>query len=284
MGFRFSINNANAVGHLVEGNVLTFLDESSRSPEMLHLTIDFIDKLIMHPHNDFFTSERSWKHLDLNFSWLRDTWPEVKGEFERLSDCNFREQKYDRNSNLLGFLGGLSRILSRCRVKSLLLPGFTNSELDRLMTEQHILHRLVRIHPDDSALILQIKDSFYTRHIHILNAFSKFEKAYNNIDLWPGVLLWNDEDSLFLKVESQNELYEIYEILRYEKESFKYLRSHYENKWRTAKKYAYFFHLSDLHFGDSESNRRKLRLTKMLETQLSQIDDCSIAIPVINHG
>jgi hypothetical protein len=280
MGYRFSLKNANAVGHLIEGNVITFLDESSRSLEMLHPNIEFIDGLVTRTHEDFYTSELFWEQLSPDINWLRDTWKEVRGEFENLSNYTIQEHEFLRRSRLLGFLGALSRILSRCKIKTLLLPGFEDSKLNSLMTERYVLHDLVRIHPGDSALILQMKERLSEKKTSILNAFSKFETAYNHIDMWPGVLLWNDEDSLFLKVESERDLFDIYEILRYERGSFNYLRTHFERK-QEAKEYAYFFHLSDLHFGDQESNRRKLRLTRILETHLSTLNDKSSAIPII---
>jgi hypothetical protein len=280
MGFRFSIKNANAVGHLVEGNVLTFLEESARSGEMLRPNIEFIDKLITRTHEDFYTSEVFWRQLYPKIEWLRDTWKDVRAEFERLCIADINEQEFLRSSRLLGFLGALSRVLSRCRIKTLLLPGFKNTQLDRLMTERHILHDLVRIHPGDSALILQLKESISERETPILNVFQKFENAYENIDLWPGVLLWNNDDSLFLKVENEHDLYNIYNILRYEKNSFNYLKNNYVRR-KENKAYAYFFHLSDLHFGNLESNRRKLRLTKILENHLAKLDHCSTAIPII---
>ncbi len=280
MGYSFSLKNANAVGHLVEGNVITFLDESSRSVEMLRPNIEFIDRLVTRTHEDFYTSELFWEKLSPDIDWLRNTWKDVKGEFESLSNGNIQEKGFLRHSRLLGFLDALSRILSRCKIKTLLLPGFNDSRLNRLMTERFVLHDLVRIHPDDSALILQMKERLSQKNTSILNTFSKFETAYNHIDLWPGVLLWNDEDSLFLKVDSERELYDIYEVLRYERGSFNYLRTHFEWK-QEAKKHAYFFHLSDLHFGNQESNRRKLRLTKILETHLSKLNDKSTAIPII---
>ena len=96
----------------------------------------------------------------------------------------------------------------------------------------------------------------------------------------PGVLLWNDQDSLFIKINSEREVFEVYEILRYERGSFQYLRNRFESR-QGEKKHAYFFHLSDLHFGYQESNRRKLRLTRILETHLSKLSDKSRAIPII---
>ena len=280
MGFTFSLKNANAVGHLVEGNIITFLDECSRSSEMLRPNIEFIDRLVTRTSDDFYTSELFWDQLNPHIEWLRKTWSEVKGEFEKLCNSNIKQHEFLRRSKLLGFLGALSRILSSCKVKTFLLPGFKDSEVNRLMTDRFILRDLVRIHPGDSVLILQLKERLRERDTSILNVFSKFETACNNIDLWPGVLLWNDEDSVFVKVEDKDDLYYIYEILRYETASLSYLRNHFERKQK-PKKYAYFFHLSDLHFGNKESNRRKLRLTKILETHLSQINDQSIAIPII---
>lgn len=280
MGYSFSLKNANAVGHLIEGNVVTFLDESVKSSEMLRPNIEFIDRLITRTREDFYTSDIFWDELYPDINWLRERWQSVRREFEQLSNYQQLDRNFLQNRDLLGFLGALSRILSRCKIKTLLLPGFKDSSLDRMMRDRHILHDLVRIHPGDSALILQIKEHLHRSDISILNSFSKFEKAYNHIDLWPGVLLWNDEDSLFFKVNNERELYEIYEILRYKRGSFRYLRNRFEAR-QEEKKHAYFFHLSDLHFGDQESNRRKLRLTKILETHLSKLSDSSTAIPIV---
>lgn len=68
--------------------------------------------------------------------------------------------------------------------------------------------------------------------------------------------------------------------MRFEQGSFKYLGQKYRDR-QQSKKNAYFFHLSDLHFGNSDSNRRKSRLTKILETHLSKLSDKSTAIPII---
>ena len=81
MGFSFSIKNANAVGHLIEGNVMTFLDESSKSGEMLRPNIEFIDRLVTRTEEDFYTSRRFWNDLYPDIDRLRDTWKTVKLEF-----------------------------------------------------------------------------------------------------------------------------------------------------------------------------------------------------------
>ena len=63
MGYSFSLKNANAVGHLIEGNVITFLDESVKSSEMLTPNIEFIDRLITNPREDFYTTDVFWDEL-----------------------------------------------------------------------------------------------------------------------------------------------------------------------------------------------------------------------------
>lgn len=280
MGFSFSLKNANAVGYLIEGNVMTFLDESTKSYDMREPNIEFIDKLVRRTQDDFYTSELLWRELYPDIKRLRQEWDNVRQDFRKLESNDNLERKPEYSRRLLYFLTELSNILMRCETKTLLLPGFEKSHLNDIMYDRHFLHELVRIHPGDSTLILQVKERMSKRDTSILNVFPKFEKAYNNIDLWPGVLLWNKDDSMFLKVESERELIDIYEILRFERGSFKYLAQKYKDR-QDSKKNAYFFHISDLHFGNTESNKRKLRLTKILETHLSKLNDKSTAIPII---
>ena len=83
---------------------------------------------------------------------------------------------------------------------------------------------LVDIHPGDSALILQIKERLSKERMPVFNTFSRFDTAYNNIDLWPGVLLWDENDSVFVKVDEVIEIINIFEILRFEKRPFRYFK------------------------------------------------------------
>jgi len=282
MGFRFSLNNANAVGYLIEGNVMTFLDESSKSYEMNMPNLMFIDTLLENIQEDFYTSDAAWDRLSSKIQWLRYEWEHVKILFENIRDFSNRDDlgSITYHHRLLNFLTELSAILMRCKTRTLLLPGFEYSYLDERMRDRDFLKELVRTHPGASALILQMKEAINKSNISVLNVFPKFEKAYSNIDLWPGVLLWNDNESMFLKVESEHDIHDIYSILRFERDSIKYLSHKYEGK-QANRKNAYFFHLSDLHFGNVDSNRRKSRLTKILETNLNKLDDKSVAIPII---
>ena len=55
MGFRFSLNNANTVGHLIEGDLITFAKETLKSDENFYPIIEFIQNFLN--QRDFYTSE-----------------------------------------------------------------------------------------------------------------------------------------------------------------------------------------------------------------------------------
>lgn len=43
MGYRTTIRNINSIGHLIEGNVYTFLEQSISSEEMLIANIELLE-------------------------------------------------------------------------------------------------------------------------------------------------------------------------------------------------------------------------------------------------
>ena len=202
-----------------------------------------------------------------------------KNRFE--SDNQNIEYFLNQNERLLDYLQIISRLFSRCKVKSILLPGFDyENPINKLLTRENVLERIIRIHPGDTALILQFEEQFNREDIAILNVFSKFDKALHQIDDWPSVFLWNKEDSLFLPVREENDLYEIFKVIRYEENSFNFLRERFENRAR-KKNFAYIFHLSDLHFGNKIAEKRTMRVVRILEEQINKLEDNSIVIPIV---
>ncbi len=280
MGYSFSFKNANAVGHLVEGNIYTFLDQTLSSATFYQPNIEFLHRLIVRTEEDFFTSEFYWRHQFQDLMALRDEWKDMERIFEQSRNGNSDSDKWQNRRRLLNYLYKVSKLLSRCRIKTFLIPGLNNASINDAFYSRMMLRDLVRIHPGDSALILQLKERIPVKGISILNAFSKFETAYNKIEQWPGVLIWNENDSLFIPVKYTDDLYRIYDILRFEKESFAYLKKEFADKFK-ENKYAYIFHLSDLHFGSKIAERSKLRTIKILEKQLNELEDASIALPLI---
>ncbi len=157
MGYSFSLKNANSVGHLVEGNVYTFVQQCKSSQEVLHPNIEFLDKLVRRTEDDFFTSEKFWRNIYPDIEKLRNDWEEIKPEFYRLNEFrDLQDFPSSTNRRILEFLQRISRMLSRCKVESLLLPGFERNSLNDDLVNRHLLRELVRIHPGDTALILQL--------------------------------------------------------------------------------------------------------------------------------
>lgn len=280
MGYSFSLKNANAVGHLVERNVLTFVEETLRNDDLFNPNIEFIEKLVQDPSENFYTTQMYWDLLQRDFYRLRTDWDNIKKKLYDLRNKSEEDFSILQNKEILNFFHKISNALSRCKVKTFLLPGFENNSLNNSFVNQHILRELVFLHPGPSTLILQLKEIFHNQEMSVLNAFSKFDVAYKQIDKWPGVLLWDSNQSLFYPIDSSDELFELYHILHLEKNSFNYLRAKIDRK-NKGKKYSYLFHLSDLHFGHKLAKSRTIRAVKILENQYRQLDDMELAIPII---
>jgi len=293
MGYRTTIKNINSVGHLIEGNVYTFLQQSVSSDEMLRTNMEFLDKLIRRTSEQFYMSEKYWRGLREDLGNLRHDWREMQHEWKRARKYwESSRNRFDnaegnlelflsQNERLLDYLQIISRLFSRCKVKSILLPGFdSQNPINSLLTREDVLERIVQIHPGDTALILQFEERFNKEDIAILNVFPKFDKALHQMDNWPGVFLWNKDDSLFLPIREENELYEIFNVIRYEDNSFNFLREIFEKKNKT-KNYAYLFHMSDLHFGNKLAEKRTMRVVRILEDQIGKLEESAVIIPII---
>lgn len=293
MGYRTTIKNINSVGHLIEGNVCTFLQQSVSSDEMLRTNIEFLDKLIRKTSEQFYMSEKYWRHLEHDLDYLRHDWHEIRHEWERARrSWEGSRNRFDEvdenlelflshNERLLDYLKIISKLFSRCKVKAILLPGFDNqNSINSILTSESILKKIVQIHPGDTALILQFEERFNKEDKAILNVFPKFDKALHQMNDWPGVLLWNKEDSLFLPIKTEDELYEIFKVIRYEENSFNFLRERFERK-NKPKNYAYLFHMSDLHFGNKLAEKRTMRVVRILEDQIGKLEENAVIIPII---
>jgi hypothetical protein len=277
MGFRFSLQNANAVGHLVNKNVGAFLDETLRSEASLEPNIKFLENLIS--GSDFRSNDETAIRL---LASLRHRWPYIRVLLQH------HPKSKEGKKEVLEFLSATAMILSRCRVKTILLPGFGASELDHLMMGNELLNELVqRYAPGEAVLILQLKEMPNVKDVSLLNVFAPFETALHRIDEWPGVLIWNSlfEEEYFLKVESRQDIHSIYDVIS--NAGLRGLRAGALNRrddnYRMfgKRKYAYLFHLSDLHFGDKQSNHRKSRLLAILGKEMSRLRDAEVCIPII---
>lgn len=293
MGYRTTIKNINSVGHLIEGNVYTFFQQSLASDEMLKTNIDFLDTLIRRTSEQFYMSKKYWEYLEYDLNYLRREWNHIRHSwirsrtyFEEMQHNFFTLDKkedifFQGDERILGYLKIISRLFSRCRVKSILLPGFDyKNKINELLTRKDTLERIIKIHPGDTALILQFEEQFDKEDKAILNVFPKFEKALYQFDSWPGVFFWNNDDSIFLPINSERELYELYRIIRYEENYFSFLRNRYK-KEKKQRRHAYILHMSDLHFGHKIAERRKPRVVRLLANELENIEDDATVVPII---
>ena len=280
MGFRFSLKNANTVGQLIEGNILSFMNDSLSSKDFLRSNIDFINEITDRKTNSILLSPHYYERSYRNFEFLREQWREVRPRFlailEAEGTMNFNLRG---NREIINFLSVLSSVLSSFETKALLIPGATNKD-DGFMMSRRTLRELVEINAGPEILILQIMERLSESDPGIINALPQFDQAYDHIDLWPGVLLWNKKDSIFVNTPNEHVLYDVMGILNVERNFFQYLSRNFRTS-KTKDNHAFFFHISDLHFGAKECDKRKSRLLSILENKLNKLNEPELAIPVI---
>ena len=287
MGYRASIKNINSIGHLIEGNIYTFFEQTISSYEMFYSNMELLEELILRTNNRFYMSDVYWRYLEEDLWNLRKDWDSIKErlryiieKYERFEsdqrDCLIKEYE-----DILDYLLVISRLFSRCKVKAILLPGFDrDNPLNRIMMEFCTLERLVGIHPGETALILQFDSPLDHKSVPLLNIFPNFEKALFEVNNWPGVFLWNDNESIFLPVNEESELYCIFKLIQYER-TLRKVKEIFTRKIR-KKKYAYLFHMSDLHFGNQIAEQNQKEVIRVLGEHLRKLEDASCFIPIIS--
>jgi len=259
MGYRFELQHANMVAHLIDGNIETFLDLAEGEENYRVLRNFFRHNL---EQNVFFSTRNYEKHFYRLFHELE----------QLMSERGFRDVPHEY---LYRHLLEVSHLIGRSKVKGLLLSGHR----DRFMTDTHLLERLVDIHPEDSCLILQISDLSYEKSVTLINAFRAFEEALKQFDKFPGVLLWDDTDTLFIPTNEEIEVVDIFERLLLERHRpLQSLKRHYSERHQDND-YIYLLHMSDLHLG-KVTHGRKNELIRLIDGHSMHNDDVPI-LPII---
>ena len=256
MGYRFELQHANMVAHLIDGNIETFID-LAKEEENWHPLREYIRKNL--DEKMFFSTrryEKEFYHLFHKLEYL------IKDKyFHRKPNRYFEKHLYK-----------LSHLISKAKVKGLLLSGYN----DGFMTDRYLLEKLVDLHPEDSCLILQISDLSFEKSVRLINTFRAFEEALKNFDKFPGVLLWDEQDTLFIPVNNEEDVVEIFEILALERHRpLQYLKKRFYQK----RNYIYLLHMSDLHLG-KVTHGRKRELFRLLNNHSIHKDDVPI-IPIV---
>jgi len=189
-------------------------------------------------------------------------------------ECVYDDTFLHFHRPVLDALHELSAIFEQCAVKSLLLPKMDtandyNSYADEFMLSRDTFCKLLRIHEGDSCLILQPQERL--RSAIIFDAFPNFEVAIRQADLWPAVMFWDKyENYAFVPIEHEDELYYLYEIVRYERHPINEIKRIAEKRRKPGH---YIFHLSDLHFGAKNVYIAERRLKSLVELQLARIEN-----------
>lgn len=254
MGCRFTLENANTIANLTFGKIYSCYETIISSKQEFYGFTSFLENF----HQNVYSKNE-------------DFFYEIKKIEKILWDVEiFEKNNFLYEIQLLPALERLSHFFSRCKVKSLLLPKIIDRDRNDndFMLSRKVLHELVKIHPEESCLILQPQEVPADNKISILNAFPNFEVALRQMDSWPGVFLWDNDDYLFVPIENKDDLIKVFLILRYENSPFPYIKSVFR---RRKKKNHYYFHLSDLHLSGNEFHRER-RLKTLITKELNRLE------------
>jgi predicted phosphodiesterase len=256
MGYSFTIESANTVANLTFGEVMSCYQDIRSSEESYY------------GFKDFLLSFRENIHSDVKEEYIE----KVNRILEIFSSFEYSEPFSEKKErDFLEALRELSEQFKRCRVKSLLLPreNISGGYNDGFMTDPDTFKRLLNLHKGDSCLILQPRER-PRKVTTVFNAFPNFDVALRQADLWPAVMFWdNHKNYAFVPIKDEEELYDLYKIVRDEREPINELKKIAEKKKKTNH---YIFQLSDLHFGARGVKTAIRRLKSLIESQFDGIE------------
>lgn len=286
MGLRFSLDESNLIGHLVNGNYKVFTRDMFENRQAFIYNFSTLIKLLGNFDENYYSvnSNRNNKIWEISLI-KKDLLDIIKTKqlfsvsddeqlyrFEEDKDIDQQIELDEDTANIItDRIKRLSDILSSFAIKALLIPGPSGSRENEYIASEELLYDIVRYHPDDSCLILQIKgelcDSNYIDNIDIT-----FCHIYENPDILPAILVWSGAFSSLIplygdKKNIKKTLYEVFDIIHAYRPRERTIGESYSewNRYNASiimnlnmfkssimeKRFAYFLHLSDLHFGFS---------------------------------
>lgn len=288
MGYRINLSNANCIGHLIEGNIVSFLNQTLIDENYLEGNLLYLDDMLSPLNEDFISSDRGWFYK--NKSDLFSGWSHIRDLIRRMyytkQERINHEDKYLNESRveIEIFLSNLSNLLGRYQYKYLVLPGFEHNTLNNSLINKNELLYWLRAKSNYSYLIIQLKEIPQKQDVQILNSFKHFELALHRIDEWPGVLVWrkgawNRSEGLFIPINDSSELKYIIEAQSFERDYFNLLKRDFGQRRKFDN--AQLIHLSDLHIGLRNETSKIIRLITILEKYRNQIDSNIELYPLI---
>ncbi|MCB0472165.1 MAG: metallophosphoesterase [Flavobacteriaceae bacterium] len=289
MGYRINLSNANSIGKLIEGNVMSFLEQTFIDENYFEGNIKYIDDLLSDSNEDFISSNPrrfNLRRIDFNYEWriVKEIMNSIYNELKENPDKR-RLLKYNIRPEILNFFKDLSKLIGGYKYRYLLLPGFEDNEINNLLVSRDQLRRLLTIEVSESYLIIQLKNLPEKNDIQILDSFIHMDKAIERVDEWPAVLVWekyawNNTRGIFIPIEDIDDVRSIIDSHNYERNYFSYLQRHYGH--RKTKKISQLIHLSDLHLGVEGEETKNLRLIEILKKHRRQTDSEIPMYPIIS--
>lgn len=266
MGYYFSLEHANLLANLIDGNSKRIKmdiegNEESRQ-EFIELMIDMKNNLIStNPHEYKIMTSLILEKMGYDDGNHLKDYSNIR--LEKSDRYHNSRRNYFRIEDLTVFelIDELSKALKKFDYKFLILK-------ERNESEKLLEHIVEKYHYSYSALFLQPQDLQYDNY-GLLNSFPHFEKTLLNINRWPGVLIWkNKSQAFFVKLTKRRTLKHILEQLdKFGEEVLTEMQA--EDSERKAN---YIFHFSDLHIGASNIQRKLNRLKKIYRSKLEEIE------------
>lgn len=174
---------------------------------------------------------------------------------------------------------------------ALLLSGTNQSEVDQYLLSRDLLRHLVGISPDDPGLILQLQEPA-SSEFALENTFPAFKTALAAISRWPGCLIWTRTgDAAFFELPSsvpmaRESLHWLFSQLATNvgNPDLEILLRLYKRSQPALSErpgVIRLLHLSDLHLGSQIARRRMPRVQALVEAVVRELGEDEPILPVI---
>ena len=266
MGFRFSLKHANWLAHILQpfGTVPDLGDDFSAR--------ESLQALLRSAEANFYGSQENRVHL------------------ARLLKRS--EAILHGGGNMTQAAGVLREFFREACWIALLIPS-GNREFDSFFSSREFLRDLVSIRPGDPGLILQIDEALDDQNrVELDNVFPAFRVALAHATRWPGVLVWTPGgDAAFFEVSRRT---------RSAREQLNWLFSHlavsYGSPDLSLLRQQFIrendhvggevpplriLHLSDVHLGSREAQRRLPRVKQLISLAAEELGDHLPLVPVV---
>lgn len=307
MKYRLNFNNINTVAQLIDGDIQSVLENIFNLEYCGREILINIKELVIGFEENFYTGNIINNKEDISeiitlidkYISEDDVICEIKKfkckncdkKFIYKQDINYMKSNSKVIKNFYEALRTCGNLLNKCNINVLLVPGMEKTALnDTLISEQ--LERHVYIPAENSCLILQPKELPKKDELYIYNVSKNINVAFNKINLWPGVLLWNKKEKVFIPLsekKGKKELITLFDLINSNNgniseimKKYKESKDIYEESEDIHDKYYYILHLSDLHFGKENINEQKDSLITFIDEINKELEDDKIQTTIIS--